>query len=274
MTMHGLELPFWASLALGAGPVLFWRSFRDLRMQRLIQDTPTSRIRSMSMGLVEINGEASPRSELTAPFSGRPCAYWQVDIATRTRRSGWTVVHRNASGNPFFLRDETGVALVYPQGATARLNFQVEEECLGLSLPDVYAQYLNEQRPTGNALWRLGGLRFRERVLEAGQRVYVLGSAMPRPQAVTISMDVEDELEATGTDDRRARRVHSLDHETQAIIRRGENESTFIISQQSERDLTVQLGLRATARLIGGPALTLFGLAYWLHALSMSRWFR
>ena len=272
MTVHGFELPFWASLALGMGPVLFWRSFRDLRMQRLIQNTPTSRIRSMPMGLVEINGEASPRSELTAPFSGRPCVCWQVDIATRSRRSGWTVVHRNASGNPFFLRDETGVALVYPKDATVRLNFQVEEECLGISLPDVYARYLEEQRPAAGALWRLGSLRFRERVLEAGQRIYVLGTATPRPQSVAISMD--DELEATGTDDRRARRLHNLDHETQAIIRRGENESTYIISPQSERELTVQLGLRATAQLMGGPALTLFGLAYWLHALSLSRWFR
>ena len=59
-----------------------------------------------------------------------------------------------------------------------------------------------------------------------------------------------------------------------AVIRRGENERTYIISQQSERELTMQLGLRATAELIGGPALTLFGLAYWLHALSTGPWFR
>ena len=268
--MHVFELPFWATLALAAGPVLFWRGFRDLRMQRLIQNTPTARIRSMPMGLVEINGEASPRSELTAPFSGRPCACWQVDIATRSR-NGWRVVHRNASGSPFFLRDGTGVALVYPRDATVRLNFQVEEECLGISLPDVYAKYLHEQRPAGSALWRLGSLRFRERLLEAGQRVYVLGTATPRPQSVAISMD--DELEATGTDDRRAHRLQRLDRETQAVIRRGENERTYIISQQSERELTMQLGLRATAQLIGGPALTLFGLAYWLHALSTGRWF-
>jgi hypothetical protein len=272
MAVHGFELPFWALLALGTGPVLFWRSFRDLRMQRLIQNTPTSRIRSMPMGLVEINGEASPRSELTAPFSGRPCAYWQVDIATRSRRNAWTVVHRNASGNPFYLRDETGVALIYPQGATARLTFQVQEECLGISLPDVYAQYLKEKHPAGSVMWRMGSLRFRERLLEAGQRVYVLGTALPRPQSVTISMD--DELEATGTDDRRAHRLQTLDREAQAVVRRGESEPTFIISQQSERELTMQLGLQATAELIGGPALTLFGLAYWLHALSVSRWFR
>jgi hypothetical protein len=272
MALHGLDLPLWGALALGTGPVLFWRSFRDLRTRRLIQNTPTARIRSMPMGLVEISGEASPRSELTAPFSGRPCAYWQVDIATRSRRNAWTVVHRNASGNPFFLRDETGVALIYPQDATVRLNFQVEEECLGLSLPDVYAQYLHEQHPAGSALWRMGSLRFRERALEAGQRVYVLGTATPRPQSVVISMD--DELEATGTDDRRARRLQSLDHEVRAVIRRGENERTYLISQQSERDLTMQLGLRATAELIGGPALTMFGLAYWLHALSTGHWFR
>jgi hypothetical protein len=268
---HGFDLPFWAALALAAGPVLFWRSFRDMRMRRLIQNTPTARIRSMPMGLVEICGEASPRSELVAPFSGRPCAYWQVDISTRSRRNNWTVVHRNASGNPFFLRDETGVALVYPKDATVRLNFQVEEECLGISLPDVYAEYLKEQRPPGSVLWRMGSLRFRERVLEAGQRIYVLGTALPRPQSVVISMD--DELAATGTDDRRGVRLQTLDHEAHAVVRRGDNERTYIISQQSERELTMQLGMRATAELVGGPALTLFGLAYWLHVLSTGRWY-
>jgi hypothetical protein len=268
--MTSLDIPFWATLALGAGPLLFWRSFGDLRTRRLIQNTPTARIRSMPMGLVEICGEAEPRSQLMAPFSGRPCACWQVDISTRSRRNAWTVVHRNASGNPFYLHDDTGVAMVYPKDAQVRLNFQLEEECLGFSLPDVYAEYLRQQHSVGSALWRMGSLRFRERILEAGQKVYVLGTATPRPQSVAISMD--DELEATGTDDRRALRVQTLDHEVRGVIRRGDNERTYIISQQSERELTTQLGLRATAELIGGPALTLFGLGYWLHVLSSGRW--
>jgi hypothetical protein len=270
--VSSFELPFWATLALGAGPVLLWRSFRDLRTRRLVQNTPTARIRSMPMGLVEINGEAVPRSELTAPFSGRPCAYWQVDIATRTRRNAWTVVHRNASGHPFFLRDETGVALISPQGASVRLNFQVEEECLGISLPEVYAQYLHDQHLAGGALWRMGAMRFRERLLETGQRVYVLGTALPRPQAVAIS--IGDELEATGTDGYRTRRLQSLDHEVQAVVRRGDNERTFLISQQSERELTAALGLRAAAEMAGGPVLTLFGLGYWLAVLSRGQWFK
>jgi hypothetical protein len=36
----------------------------------------------------------------------------------------------------------------------------------------------------------------------------------------------------------------------------------------------MQLGLRAAAELIGGPALTLFGLGYWLTALSRGPWFK
>ncbi len=266
--MIGPEVPIavWASLALGSGPLLLWRSLRDFRTRRLIQNTPTARIRSMPMGLVEVNGEAVPRSELSAPFSGRPCAYWELDISIRGRRDSFRVVHRNASGHPFFLKDDTGMALVYPQGATVRLTCGVEEVCAGLSLPDCYAQYLKEQHLARGVLWRMDTMRFRERLLEAGDHVYVLGTATPRAQSVAISMD--DELEATGTDDRRARRVQTLDREVRGVIRRGEHERTYVISHQSERDLTFQLGLRATAELIGGPFLILFGLGYWADYLS------
>ena len=146
----------------------------------------------------------------------------------------------------------------------------MEETCAGVALPDVYASYLHERRPVASTLWRAGQLRFRERVLEEGQRVYVLGTATPRARSVAVSTD--EAMEMTGTDGWRARRLQDLDSEVQAVVRRGENERTYIISQQSERDLTTQLGLRAAAGLVGGPALTLFGLGYWLLALGAGRW--
>jgi hypothetical protein len=267
--MADFTLPAVATMALASGLPWFAKSFRELRMQRLIRDTPTARIRSMPMGLVELCGRAVPRSELASPFSGRPCAYWEVDVATRSKNS-WHVVHREASGHPFYVRDETGLALVYPAGATVRLGFQLEETCTGVTLPDVYAEYLRTRHPVAGTLWRMGALRFRERLLEPEQRVYVLGTATPRPQSVAVSAD--ETMEMTGTDGWRARRLQSLDPEVQAVVRRGENERTYIISQQSERDLTLQLGLQAAAGLVGGPALTLFGLGYWLLALGGGRW--
>src|SRR5690242_944442 len=115
------------SLALLAGPPMFVHGFRDFRIRQLIQNTPASRIRSMSMWLVEVNGTVEPRSTVTAPFSGRSCVFWQVEIATQSRRGVWNTVHRNSSGNPFYLRDGSGVALVYPQGAMVKLRAGLEE---------------------------------------------------------------------------------------------------------------------------------------------------
>lgn len=257
-----------ATVATGVGPWLYWRGFRTLRTRRLIANTPTARIRSMAMGLVEINGEVEPRSTVSAPFSGKACVYWEVDISARSRH-GWSVVHRNHSGSPFFIRDDTGVALVYPQGSECRVRHGSEEECQGLMLPPCYAEYMNDHASALSQLSRLGTLRFRERLLEAGQRVYVLGTAMPRSQAYVVAGG--EEMQATGTEDATAARRHALDHDLVAIVRRGVNESTFIISQDSEKGLMVELSMHATLQLVGGPALSLFGLCYWVMVLSSGR---
>ncbi|HET7225204.1 MAG TPA: GIDE domain-containing protein [Candidatus Eisenbacteria bacterium] len=260
-----------ATFALVTGPGLFWRSFRDLRARQLLQNTPASPIRSMAMGLVEINGKVQPRSVLEAPFTGRPCAFWEVEIAVQGRR-GWNTVHRNASGHPFFVHDPTGTALVYPEGARCTLPLESDEVCQGMSLPELYASYIHDVHPALGLLWRTGSVRFRERALEPGEPVFVLGTAMPRSQAVDVSMsdDAVQAGTATGTDDAAARHaglLQALDQDVRGVIRRSELERTFIISQQSERDLAFQLGLRAIAGVFGGPALTLLGLAYWLDTL-------
>lgn len=257
-----------ATLALTMGPVLFYRGFRTLRMRRLIANTPTARIRSMAMGLVEVNGTVEPRSTLSAPFSGKPCAYWQVDISSQNRR-GWTVIHRNHSGNPFFVRDKTGVALVYPRGAQCKLPFGNEDHYPGVMLPDCYSEYMNTHARVLGGIARMGMLRFREWLLEGGERAYVLGTAVPRAQEHVVAEGPM--LEATGTEDAVAHRLRTLDHDVAAVIRRGDNEPTFIISQDSEKSLMLDLGLRAFVEVAGGPALTLFGLFYWLMAMSSGR---
>jgi hypothetical protein len=77
-------------------------------------------------------------------------------------------------------------------------------------------------------------------------------------------------LEATGTDGPTSR-VRSLDGEVAAVIRRGEHERTFIISQHSEMALAAGLGWKAGAMIIGGPLATVGGLAYWLTAIATGR---
>lgn len=296
--MAKIELPVYATLALFAGPILFLRGFRDLRVRRMVQNTPTSKIRSMAMGLVEVHGVVLQRSAVHAPFSGRPCAYWEVEIAVRAnRKHGWSTVHRNTSGQPFYVDDGTGVAMVYPKSSTCRMPPGADEACLGWTLPDVYADYMKQQGLWMRWLWRIGTMRFRERVIEEGQRVFLLGTAEPRAQSRDLSIPDDARLEvpaaetlaATGTDGpafapAQARattavaiptlpgpaRTRALHARTMGVIRRGRHEPVFLISLESEFALTTMLGVSVLLKLIGGPLLTVFGLGYWLVTLAPS----
>lgn len=258
---------FWpaASLAaVGFGAWSFVTGFRSLRLQRIIQTTPTARARSLAMGLVELQGRVQARSRVSAPFTGRACAWWQVELQTvrRSRRgvSGWTTVHREQSGNPFYLEDETGRVMVYPQGADLSAGAVIQEETLGLGVPEPYASYMEQRALPLRHLWSLGPMRFRERTLEEGVSVYVLGRAHPRPQAVSVSMDDEYALQATGTDAIGAAHVRSHDPGCSAVIRRGPKDPAFLISTRSEKTMSFEYGLRAFAGLVGGPLVALFGL--------------
>lgn len=250
--------------ALGLGTWSFVTGFRSLRLQRIIQTTPTARARSLAMGLVELQGRVLGRSRVTAPFTGRSCAWWEVELQTvhRSRRgfSTWSTVHREQSGNPFYLEDETGRVLVYPQGAELRTGHVVQEETGGFGVPEPYAGFMEKHDLKLRHLWSLGPMRFRERTLEDGAVVYVLGRACPRPQAVAVSMDDEHALEATGTDAIGAAHVRRHDVDCSAVIRRGPNDPAFLISAQSEKTMTLEYGLRGFAGLIGGPLFALFGL--------------
>ena len=258
---------FWpaASLAaLGFGTWSFVAGFRALRLQRIIQTTPTARARSLAMGLVELQGRVLGRSRVTAPFTGRSCAWWEVELQTvrRSRRgmSTWSTVHREQSGNPFYLEDETGRVMVYPQGASISAGHIVQEQTGGFGVPEPYAGFMEARGLPLRHLWSLGPMRFQERTLEEGTSVYVLGRACPRPQAVAVSMDDEVALEATGTDAIGAAHVRSHDTGCSAVIRRGARDPAFLISDRSEKTMTLEYGLRAFAGLIGGPLLALFGL--------------
>jgi hypothetical protein len=275
--VHPVELGFGAALAAG-GPWLFAQGFKALRIQALIRNTPTARVRSMAIGLVEVTGTVLPRSRTVAPFSGRPCVWWGVEIQTLASKSksgtrSWNTVHSADSGRPFYLRDETGVALVYPQGAECKVGFDVVEETGGLGVPQMYTDFMESRGLAMRHLWSVGPMRFRERRLEEGHAVYVLGRANPRSVARAVSFG-EEALEATGTDSYGATHVRTLDDEVTAVIRRGPRDPAFLISTTSEKTETFLYGLKAFGGLLGGPLLTVFGVWCLLELAKSGRWFR
>ncbi|HLW22821.1 MAG TPA: GIDE domain-containing protein [Steroidobacteraceae bacterium] len=115
---HALLLAALAGLALYS----LWYTFRAWRENRLVADTPTSRIRSAAQGYVEIIGHGlmPDGRENPAPLSRRPCTWWRYKIeeqggSGRSRR--WTAVDRGESEIPFLIDDGTGRCLVDPRGA-------------------------------------------------------------------------------------------------------------------------------------------------------------
>lgn len=255
--------PLGSAAAVGFGAFAFVHGFQALRIQRLIMDTPTAKLRSLAMGMVELQGTVRARSRVTAPFTNRSCAWWEVELQTlRQSNKGlkqWGTVYREQSGNPFYLEDGTGAGLVYPQGADLRAGDLVMEETHGLGVPEPYSGFMAQRQLGLRHLWSMGPMRFRERVLDEGCGVYVLGRAYPKPHAVAVSMD-DEALQATGTDAIGAAHVRRYDGGCCAVIRRGKDDPAFLISERSEKTMTLEYGVKAFGGLVGGPLLTVFGL--------------
>ena len=82
---------------------------------------PTSKIRSVAMGLVEIYGKVSKyKDTLTAPLSGKECVYCRLSITEwkRGRKRSYPVELRSKEkGVLFNLDDGTGEILIDARGA-------------------------------------------------------------------------------------------------------------------------------------------------------------
>jgi hypothetical protein len=108
----------WSSILILLTLTAFYFAFRNLHRARLIEDTPTSRIRSAPQGYVELVGEAAMMSgePVLAPLSSTPCCWWRYKIE-RKNDKGWRAVRSDKSDNLFLLRDSTGECIIDPDGA-------------------------------------------------------------------------------------------------------------------------------------------------------------
>lgn len=127
-------LLFWCAVGFCAGIGLFFYGFRLLQRRRLILDTPFSKIRSASMGMVEVSGLAVGPYNMIAPISARPCYYYRTlvwEYKQDGRNKKWVKVAGECMHVPFFVDDNTGRLLVDPRGADLDLHRDFQEEFNG-----------------------------------------------------------------------------------------------------------------------------------------------
>ncbi|MEJ2686158.1 MAG: GIDE domain-containing protein [Gammaproteobacteria bacterium] len=128
--VRGLDSTEFALLlaALGAvALVAFVFIWRNLRRARIIEDTPTARVRSAAQGYVELEGRGRllDGPAVRAPLTGMECLWWRFKVERREtavdsrgrRFTSWNTVNSGASDDLFLFDDGTGTCVIDPHGA-------------------------------------------------------------------------------------------------------------------------------------------------------------
>jgi hypothetical protein len=122
--MSGDRFKIWLLvIGLSASAVYsFWYAFKAWGKNRIIADTPTSRVRSAAQGYVELSGRGilPANSRNKGPLTGTPCPWWRYKIEERRysgRSRSWSTIDSDTSVEPFLLDDGTGQCLIDPRGA-------------------------------------------------------------------------------------------------------------------------------------------------------------
>jgi hypothetical protein len=166
---------FWWCLGSGAVTVAgFIASFVFLHRSRLMENMPTSRLRSAAQGYVELEGVAklAEGPPIIAPLTQARCVWWRFRVEKKVqsgKNSKWVTVRSGTSEDCFELDDGTGKCMVDPDHATV--------------IPSHYQRwYGSAERPDvgpelGRGLLRSGFGRYRytEERIHPAEAVYALG---------------------------------------------------------------------------------------------------
>ena len=193
-------LLLWCVVGFCAGIGLFIYGFRLLQRRRLILDTPLSKIRSASMGIVEVSGLAVGPYTMVAPITARPCYYyrtlvweWKQDGRDKT----WVKIAGECMHLPFFVDDHTGRLLIDPRDADLDLHRDFEQEfsdSFFLSkdpVPDTVRSFLARHGILTN-----NKLKVEEFCIKPKNSLFILGTLGENPGIEVTPQPIRDE-EAT-----------------------------------------------------------------------------
>lgn len=279
----------------------FFDGFRLWRRKRLIENIPTSKIRSMAMGLVELYGEAEPYFILIkAPLTGEDCVFYKYLVEryeSRGKSSSWvTVVNNTSYHNPFYLNDDTGKVLINLQHVELHMaepDFTFETGPCGQEYPQPLLSFLTQNSISYKSFFVRHRMRFKEWRIHRKDKIYVLGSARKNENlASDFKLELYNRIEQLKNSpaeikkidknqdgeigmDEWGRAVQDIEMdlleelknidkplETNIVIARGQEEKVFIISEKSEKDLTSFLFSRAIPEIIVGALLSIVCLSF------------
>ena len=157
-------------LAVAASIALIVVGFALISRARLMEDTPTSLIRSAAQGYVELSGHARllPGPPIVSPLSDTPCAWWSYRVQERNSsgKNEWRTVENETSGEIFLLTDTTGDCIIDPDDASVT--------------PSISRSWRGPAQrphcpPDGSGWLSFGNYRYSEKLILIGDPLYATG---------------------------------------------------------------------------------------------------
>lgn len=257
MMVHHGNIDVWLVIGFVFGLIFFVRGLRTFRKSLMVADTPIIPIRSIAMGIAQVQGHAGGDTPFPSPVRGLPCYAFRVQIERYAGRNGWKHYRTDQNGMKFYLTDESGRILVDPKEAELDVPVSgrriVGDQPMNFSLTGLLgwgkgydtadvslsAKSDDELLEFAAASYDYSNCyRFTERVIEPDQEYDVLGTCIENPRP-------NDESERN-------------------LITKGENNGTFLISSKSAEEMKSGMGWRSTGLVIGGAALTVFCAAFFM----------
>lgn len=270
------------ALALVIGLLVLTYAFSVWREKRLIENIPTSKVRSLAMGLVEVKGVARPKAALKSPVTMTACTYYRYKIEKYVRSgksSHWSVVDQGASTNYLYVEDETGKILADPVDADVQIGRDY--------------QWTGTKPGTGWGIFGGDKMRYSEWWIVEGEPVYVIGTVRrwkdarddrrfkvaerlrqlkaDRERIKEFDRDGDGRISADEWELARARIEQDVLREELAapvdtaddfVIARDTTNGVMVISDKSEKELARRYGWQAAGLFVLGT-----GLVSWMGAL-------
>lgn len=180
---------------------------------QIMELTPRSKIRSLAMGLVEVNGFVLPgKMIIKTPMTHSNCVYFKyvieeyINLDLTGELGVWKPVKEGEFSTPFYLNDDTGKILINPKGAEVTTTSTITQ-LKDYNITEVVESFFSKINYNyKNVFGKIKKARIREVILEPDSRIYVLGTAVYNKKKKELeikkgkyekSLIISDKLEAT-----------------------------------------------------------------------------
>jgi len=239
------------SIGLVIGPVLFFAGLRWLSHKRLIENIPTSKIRSIAMGLVEIMGQVIPigNNIMKSPFANIDCVYYKYTVERWVKAKDshhWRVVKSGKSDIPFLLKDNTGSVLIDSSGANIEVTKVTYTSGSGKDPSPIIKKFLKSRNLDYEGFFGINyKMRYREALIKPNDSLYIIGTAADNPFK-------EDGSAQHSSDD--------------IMIHKGKGK-IYYISDRSEKKVLTSYKIKSIAGLIVGALIIIVSVYILLNMI-------